>query len=161
MPERRQLTLLFCDLADSTALSSRLDPEDLREVMARYYQVASETLKEHGGYVAKFLGDGLLVYFGWPTAHEDDAERAIRGGIAAAEAVAQLNTSAGSLSVRVGIATGPVVVGDLLDAGGTQERSVIGETPNLAARLLSKAEPGAVVVDQTNSSHHSHHVRVG
>jgi class 3 adenylate cyclase/predicted ATPase/ABC-type transport system involved in cytochrome c biogenesis ATPase subunit len=149
MPERRQLTLLFCDLADSTALSSRLDPEDLREVMARYYHVASETLRQHSGYIAKFLGDGLLVYFGWPTAHEDDAERAIRGGIATAEAVAQLNTSAGSLSVRVGIATGPVVVGDLLQAAGTQERSVIGETPNLAARLLSKAEPGAVVVDQT------------
>ena len=148
-PERRQVTLLFCDLADSTALSTRLDPEDLREVMARYYELASETLKQHGGYVAKFLGDGLLAYFGWPTAHEDDAERAIRGGIAAADAVAQLDTAAGLLSVRVGIATGPAVVGDLLDAAGTQERGVIGQTPNVAARLLSKAEPGSVVVDDT------------
>jgi class 3 adenylate cyclase len=146
--ERRQLTLLFCDLAGSTALSARLDPEDLREILARYYQQASEALKQHGGYVAEFLGDGLLVYFGWPVAHEDDAERAVRAGMAAAEAVAQLTTSAGSLAVRVGIATGPVVVGDILDSGETRKRSVIGETPNRAARLLGQAEPGSIVVDE-------------
>jgi class 3 adenylate cyclase len=147
--ERRQLTLLFCDLAGSTALSTRLDPEDLRELMAQYYRAASETLKQHGGYIAKFLGDGLLVYFGWPEAHEDDAECAVRAGMAAAEAVAQLTTSAGSLAVRVGIATGPVVVGDILGGGDAQERSVIGETPNLAARLLGQAEPGEVIADET------------
>ena len=148
MAERRQLTVLFCDLAGSTALSARLDPEDLRDVMARYYQVSSEALKQHGGYVARFLGDGLMVYFGWPEAHEHDAERAVRGGMATAEAVAQLETSAGSLAVRVGIATGPVVVGDIVNSE-TRERNVIGEAPNLAARLLSQAEPGTTVADDT------------
>jgi class 3 adenylate cyclase len=145
--ERRQLSVLFRDLAGSTALSARLDPEDLRDVMARYYQVASEALKQHGGYIARFFGDGLLVYFGWPTAHEDNAERAVRGGIAAAEAVSQLKIPTGPLAVRVGIATGPVVVGDIVNSE-TRERNVIGETPNLAARLLSGADPGEIVADE-------------
>jgi class 3 adenylate cyclase/tetratricopeptide (TPR) repeat protein len=147
--ERRQLTLLFCDLAGSTALSARLDPEDLREVMARYYEVASEVFKQHAGYIAEFLGDGLLVYFSWPTAREHDAERAVRAGLAAAEAVAQITTPAGSLAVRVGIATGPVVVGDILNSDETRKRNVIGETPNLAARLQSQANPGEIVADET------------
>jgi class 3 adenylate cyclase len=146
--ERRQLTVLFCDLAGSTALSARLDPEDLRDVMAQYYQVASEMLKQHGGHIARVLGDGLLVYFGWPEAHEHDAERAVLGGMAAAEAVAQLKALAGSLAVRVGIATGPVVVGDIVNSEA-RERNVIGEAPNLAARLLSQADPGTTVADET------------
>jgi Adenylate and Guanylate cyclase catalytic domain/AAA ATPase domain len=112
---------------------------------ARYAKVPHQ---QHGGYIAKFLGDGLLVYFGWPEAHEDDAERAVRAGLAAAHAVTKLETPTGSLAVRVGIATGPVVVGDILDSAETRERSVIGETPNLAARLLAKAEPGSIVADE-------------
>jgi class 3 adenylate cyclase len=147
--ERRQLTLLFCDLAGSTALSARLDPEDLREVMAQYYQMALEVFKEHGGYIAEFLGDGLLVYFSWPTAREHDAERAVRAGLAAAEAISQITTPAGPLAVRVGIATEPVVVGDILNSGETRKRNVIGETPNLAARLQSQANPGEIVADET------------
>jgi class 3 adenylate cyclase len=145
--ERRQVTVLFCDLAGSTALSARLDPEDLREVMAAYRRAVTEAVRCQGGYVAKLLGDGVLAYFGWPQAHEDDAERAVRTGLAAVEAVVGLQTTAGPLSARVGIATGPVVVGDLLGEGEAQERGVVGETPNLAARLQTLAEPGAVVID--------------
>jgi len=145
--ERRQITVLFCDLAGSTALSARLDPEDLREVMAAYHRAVTEAIRRGGGYVAKYLGDGVLAYFGWPEAHEDDAERAVRAGLAAAEAVAGLETTAGPLAARVGIATGPVVVGEVLGEGEARERGVVGETPNLAARLQGLAEPGAVVLD--------------
>ena len=147
--ERRQLTVLFCDLAGSTALSARLDPEDLREVMAAYRRAVTEAVRGQGGYVAQYLGDGVLAYFGWPRAHEDDAERAVRTGLAAAEAVAALRTTAGPLSARVGIATGLVVVGDLVGEGEARERCVVGETPNLAARLQNLAEAGVVVADTT------------
>ena len=146
--ERRQVTVLFCDLAGSTALSARLDPEDLRSVVNDYHRAVSSTIGRHGGYVAKLLGDGVLAYFGWPHAHEDDAERAVRAGLAAAEAVARLEApGAGPLVARVGLATGPVVVGEVLGAGEARERGVVGETPNLAARLQAAAEPGAVVAD--------------
>ncbi len=145
--ERRQLTVLFCDLAGSTALAARLDPEDLREVMAAYHRTVAEAVRRQGGYVAKLLGDGVLAYFGWPRAHEDDAERAVRSGLAAAEAVAGLETTAGPLSARVGIATGLVVVGEVMGEGEARERGVVGETPNRAARLQAIAEPGAVVAD--------------
>ena len=134
--ERRQLTVLFCDLAGSTALSARLDPEDMRDVLAAYHRVVTEAVQGQGGYVAKYLGDGVLAYFGWPRAHEDDAERAVRGGLAAVEAVARLRTPRGEpLAARVGIATGPVVVGEVLGEGTeARECGVVGETPNLAAR---------------------------
>ena len=145
--ERRHLTVLFCDLAGSTALSARLDPEDLSEVMADYRRVVADAVRKKGGYVAKFLGDGVLAYFGWPGAHEDDAERAVVAGLAACAAVAGLGTTAGPLAARVGIATGSVVVGDLLGEGEARERAVAGEAPNLAARLQALAGGGEVVMD--------------
>ena len=145
--ERRQLTVLFCDLAGSTALSARLDPEDLREVLAAYHRAVAEVVERNGGYVAKLLGDGVLAYFGWPEAHEDDPERAVRAGLAACAAVAEQGTTTEPLAARVGIATGPVVVGEVLGKGEARERGVVGETPNLAARLQATADPGAVVAD--------------
>jgi class 3 adenylate cyclase/predicted ATPase len=145
--ERRQLTVMFCDLVGSTALSARLDPEDTREVLHAYQGTCARVIANHGGFVAKFMGDGVLAYFGFPHAHEDDAERAVRAGLAMAPALAKLKTRArASLQVRVGIATGLVVVGDLVGEGSAQERAVVGETPSLAARLQALAEPGSVVV---------------
>ena len=145
--ERRQLTVMFCDLVGSTALSARLDPEDLRGVIAAYHSCCTELVERNAGFVAKYMGDGVLAYFGYPQAHEHDAERAVRAGLALVEAVPKLATTAGSpLQVRVGIATGLVVVGDLIGAGAAQEQAVVGETPNLAARLQALAEPGAVVI---------------
>jgi len=145
--ERRQLTVMFCDLVGSTALSARLDPEDLRGIITAYHRCCAELVERNGGFVAKFMGDGVLTYFGYPKAHEHDAERAVRAGLNLVEAVPKLATNAGSpLQVRVGIATGLVVVGDLIGAGAAQEQAVVGETPNLAARLQSLAEPGAVVI---------------
>ncbi|HYZ33461.1 MAG TPA: AAA family ATPase [Crenalkalicoccus sp.] len=145
--ERRQLTVLFADLVGSTALSGRLDPEEMREVIRAYQDVAAGAVVRFGGYVAKFMGDGMLAYFGWPKAHEDAAERAVRSGLSISEAVPRLVTPAGApLAARVGIASGLVVVGDLLGEGAAQEQAVIGETPNLAARLQETAKPGAVVV---------------
>jgi class 3 adenylate cyclase/predicted ATPase len=145
--ERRQLTVMFTDLVGSTALSTRLDPEDLRSVIAAYHRCCTEVAERSGGFVAKYMGDGVLVYFGYPQAHEDDAERAVRAGLALGETVPKLATEAGSpLQVRVGIATGLVVVGDLIGAGAAQEQAVVGETPNLAARLQALAEPGAVMI---------------
>jgi class 3 adenylate cyclase/predicted ATPase len=145
--ERRQLTVMFCDLVGSTALSARLDPEELREIIAGYHRCCAELVERDGGFVAKYMGDGVLAYFGYPQAHEHDAERAIRAGLGLVEAVPRLATNAGSpLQVRVGIATGLVVVGDLIGAGSAQEQTVVGETPNLAARLQTLAEPGAVVI---------------
>ena len=146
--ERRQVTVMFCDLVGSTALSARMDPEDLREVIAVYHKCAAETVRRFGGFVSQYLGDGVLVYFGYPQAHEDDAERAVRAGLELIAAVAGLNTCA-SLQTRVGIATGLVVVGDLVDAGGSQERGIVGETPNLAARLQGIAEPNMVVIAES------------
>src|ERR1700756_3177134 len=145
--ERRQLTVMFCDLVGSTALSTKLDPEDLRSIIGAYHRCCTEVITKRGGFVAKYMGDGALAYFGYPQAHEDDAERAVRAGLALVEAVPKLATQAGSsLQVRIGIATGLVVVGDLIGAGAAQEQAVVGETPNLAARLQSLAEPGTVVI---------------
>src|SRR6516165_10130664 len=146
--ERRQVTVMFSDLVGSTALSARLDPEDLREVMANYHKCAAESVRRFGGFVSQYLGDGVLVYFGYPQAHEDDAERAVRAGLELTAAVGRLNARA-SLQTRVGIATGVVVVGDVVDAGGSQERGIIGETPNLAARLQGLARPNMVVIAES------------
>jgi class 3 adenylate cyclase/tetratricopeptide (TPR) repeat protein len=143
--ERRQVTVMFSDLVGSTALAARMDPEDLREVIAIYHKCAAEMVRGFGGFVSQYLGDGVLVYFGYPQAHEDDAERAVRAGLDLIAAVEGLKTRV-SLQTRVGIATGLVVVGDLVDAGGSQERGIIGETPNLAARLQGVAEPNMLVI---------------
>jgi class 3 adenylate cyclase len=132
--ERRQVTVMFSDLVGSTALAARMDAEDLREIISAYQKCVAETVRRFDGFVARYLGDGVLVYFGYPQAHEDDAERAVRAGLELIAAVAGLKTRA-SLQTRVGIATGLVVVGDLIGSGDTHERDIIGETPNLAARL--------------------------
>jgi predicted ATPase/class 3 adenylate cyclase len=144
--ERRQITVMFCDLVGSTALSARMDPEDLRDVIGVYHACAAEVVARYEGFVAQYLGDGVLVYFGYPRAHEDDAERAVRAGLALVEAVGQLGVASDSLQVRIGIATGLVVVGELIGSGETKERGALGETPNLAARLQAMATPNAVVV---------------
>jgi class 3 adenylate cyclase len=144
--ERRQLTVMFCDLVGSTALAARLDPEDLREVYASYHRAVAEIVAGFDGFVAKYMGDGGLTYFGYPRAHEDDAERAVRSGLDIIDAVGRLNVKSVELQARVGIATGLVVVGDLIGAGSAQEQSVVGETPNLAARLQALAEAEAVVI---------------
>jgi len=144
--ERRQLTVMFCDLAGSTALSSRLDPEDLRELLGAYHKMVAEVVAGFDGYVAKYMGDGVLVYFGYPRAHEDDAERAVRAGLALVERIGRLQSGAGKLASRIGIATGLVVVGDLIGAGEAQERGVVGDTPNLAARLQAIAPANRVIV---------------
>jgi class 3 adenylate cyclase len=132
--ERRQVTVMFSDLVGSTALSARMDPEDLREVISAYQKCVAETVQRFGGFVAKFMGDGVLVYFGYPQAHEYDAERAVRAGLELVAAVSDLKTHA-PLQARIGIATGHVVVGDLIGSGASQEQAIVGETPNLAARL--------------------------
>jgi predicted ATPase/class 3 adenylate cyclase len=148
--ERRQLTVMFCDLVGSTALSTELDPEDLRDIIGAYHRCCAATVESHGGFVAKYMGDGVLVYFGYPRAHEHDAERAVRAALVLSDAVPKLATAAPSpLRVRLGIATGVVVVGDLIGSGEVQERGVVGETPNLAARLQAIAEPGAVVIAES------------
>jgi len=145
--ERRQLTVMFCDLVGSTALSAKLDPEDLHGVIRAYHRCCTGLVERNGGFVAKYMGDGVLAYFGYPEAHEDDAERAVRAGLAVVEAAPKLVTAAGSpLHVRIGIATGLVVVGDLVGSGEAQERGVVGETPNLAARLQEIAEPDGIVI---------------
>src|SRR6516165_9997092 len=138
---------MFSDLVGSTALSARMDPEDLRELISAYQKCVAETVQRFGGFVAKYMGDGILAYFGYPRAHEDDAERAVRAGLEMVMAVGRLKTRVGvALNARIGIATGTVVVGDLVGEGVAQEQSVIGQTPNLAARLQNIAEPGTVVV---------------
>ena len=145
--ERRQLTMLFCDLVGSTALSQLLDPEEMRKVLRSYQNAVGGEVARFGGHVAKFMGDGVLAYFGWPQAHEEEAERAVRAGLAITKVVGQLCTPAGEpLAGRVGIATGLVVVGDLVGEGAAREEAVVGETPNLAARLQEAATPGAVVI---------------
>ena len=147
--ERRQLTILFCDLVGSTELSRRLDPEDLREVMRAFQDTVARSVARYGGHVAKYLGDGLLVYFGWPRAYEDQAERAVRAGLDAVAALAKLEpASGGPLQARIGIATGQVVIGDLIGEAGRDQDAVTGETPNMAARLQQSAAPGEVVVSQ-------------
>jgi class 3 adenylate cyclase/predicted ATPase/ABC-type transport system involved in cytochrome c biogenesis ATPase subunit len=145
--ERRQLTVMFCDLVGSTALSVRFDPEELREEIRAYQNAVSHVVARYDGFVAKFMGDGVLAYFGYPRAHEDDAERAVRAGLEIAAAVTSLATRGTErLAVRIGIATGLVVVGDLVGEGSAQEQAVVGETPNLAARLQALAEPGQIVL---------------
>ncbi|MBN8874623.1 MAG: AAA family ATPase [Rhodospirillales bacterium] len=147
--ERRQVTVMFCDLVNSTALGARLDLEDLRDVMTAYQDRVTRIVGQFGGYVARYMGDGALIYFGYPAAHEDDAERAVRAGLAITHAVAGLRTqavAAGSLAARVGIATGLVVVGDAIGMGLSSEQAIIGDTPNLAARLQGIADPGTVVI---------------
>ena len=144
--ERRQVTVMFSDLVGSTALSARMDPEDLREVIGAYQRCVTETVRPFGGFVAKYMGDGVLIYFGYPQAHEDDAERAVRAGLGAIDAVGRLDLGAARLQARVGIATGLVVVGDLVGEGSAQEQSVVGETPNLAARLQALAAPASLVI---------------
>jgi class 3 adenylate cyclase/predicted ATPase len=146
--ERRQVTVMFSDLVGSTALSARMDPEDLREVISAYQKSVAETVQRFGGFVAKYMGDGVLVYFGYPQAHEDDAERAVRAGLELVAAVAALKAPV-SLQTRVGVATGLVVVGDLIGSGEAQERGIVGETPNLAARLQAMAEPNTVVIAES------------
>jgi class 3 adenylate cyclase len=146
--ERRQVTVMFSDLVGSTALSARMDPEDLREVISAYQKCVAETVRRFGGFVARYLGDGVLVYFGYPQAHEDDAERAVRAGLELITAVAGLKTCAPQ-QVRVGIATGLVVVGHLIPSGESEERGIVGETPNLAARLQGIAEPNMVVIAES------------
>jgi class 3 adenylate cyclase/tetratricopeptide (TPR) repeat protein len=148
--ERRQVTVMFSDLVGSTALSTRMDPEDLREVISAYQNSVAVTVGRFGGFVARYIGDGVLAYFGYPHAHEHDAERAVRAGLALVEVVPRLKTAAGvPMQVRVGIGTGLVVVGDLIGGGSVQEHEVVGETPNLAARLQTLAEPGTVVISST------------
>jgi class 3 adenylate cyclase len=148
--ERRQLTVLFCDLVDSTVLASQLDPEELREVVRAYQETGAKVIARFEGHIAQYLGDGLLVYFGYPLAHEDDAQRAVRAGLGIVEALGQLNTRLAQergvhLAVRLGIHTGLVVVGEV--GGGTrQEQLALGETPNLAARLQSIAAPNTLVI---------------
>jgi class 3 adenylate cyclase len=151
--ERRQLTVLFCDLVDSTPLASQLDPEELREVVRAYREACAKVIARYEGHIAQYLGDGLLVYFGYPQAHEDDAQRAVRSGLGILEALAQLNTGLEQergvqLAVRLGIHTGPVVVGEM--GGGTHhEQLALGETPNIAARLQGLAVPNTVVITGT------------
>ena len=142
--ERRHLTVMFIDLVGSTALSAKLDPEDLRSIIGAYHRCCAELVERNGGFVARYMGDGVLAYFGYPRAHEHDAERAVRAGLALVEAVPKLDSAAGSpLQVRVGIATGLVVVGDLI---GKEEDEIVGDTPNLASRLQALAEPNTVVI---------------
>ena len=146
--ERRQVTVMFSDLVGSTALSARMDPEDLREVISAYQKCVAETVRRFGGFVAKYMGDGVLIYFGYPQAHEDDADRAVRAGLEVIAAVSALKSPV-PLQTRVGIATGLVVVGDLIGSGEAQERGIVGETPNLAARLQGVAEPNMVVIAES------------
>jgi class 3 adenylate cyclase len=136
---------MFSDLVGSTALAARMDPEDLREVISAYQKCVTQAVQRFGGFVPKYMGDGVLVYFGYPQAHEDDAERAVRAGLELIAAMAALKTR-DPLQTRVGVATGPVVVGDLIGSGSAQEQAVVGETPNLAARLQGIAEPNMVVI---------------
>src|SRR6204780_1772044 len=143
--ERRQVTVMFSDLVGSTALSARMDPEDLREVISAYQKCVAETVRRCGGFVAKYMGDGVLGYFGYPQAHEDDAEQAVRAGLDLVAAMTSLKTHT-ALQTRVGVATGLVVVGDLIGSGASQEQAIVGDTPNLAARLQGIAEPNEVVI---------------
>src|SRR5437762_315939 len=152
-PERRHLTVMFVDLVGSTALSNRLDPEDLRNVIRKYQDAVVGAVTRYDGHVAQYLGDGMLAHFGFPLAHEDDAERGVRAALATVGALTAMGSlGVENLSVRIGIATGIVVAGDLLGEGAAREHAVVGETPNLAARLQGVAAPGEVVVSA--NTHH-------
>ena len=146
--ERRQVTVMFSDLVGSTALSARMDPEDLRDVLSAYQKCVAQIVQRFGGFVAKYMGDGVLIYFGYPQAHEDDAERAVRAGLELVTAIGALETHA-PLQTRIGIATGLVVVGDLIGSGASQEQAIVGETPNLAARLQAVAGPNSIVIAES------------
>ena len=143
--ERRQITVMFCDLVGSTALSEQLDPEDLRALMQAYQQAAGAVIERYEGHVAQYLGNGLMTYFGWPQAHEDDAQRAIRAGLEIIDAVKEIEADT-PLSVRVGISTGPVVVGETGGGDASIPNAAVGETPNLASRMQSLAAPNTVVI---------------
>src|SRR5262249_14807614 len=148
--ERRQLTVMFCDLVDSTRLSSQLDPEDYRDMVRAYQNVCTEVIQRYEGYTAQLLGDGLLVYFGYPQAHEDDAQRAARTGLGILAAMGDLNTrlqqeKGVQLAIRVGIHTGLVVIGEMGGAG-RQEQLALGEVPNIAARIQGLAEPNTILI---------------
>jgi len=145
--ERRPLSVLFCDLVGSTALSSRLDPEDLREVIRGYQACVVATIQPFNGFIARYVGDGVLIYFGWPQAHETDAARAVRAGLAVAAAAGAISMRGESLQVRIGIATGLVVIGEAIGSGDSRQQTAIGETPNRAARLQSLAGPNQMVID--------------
>ena len=145
--ERRQLTVMFCDLVGSTELSGRLDPEDLRGVLRRYQTAVTDAVSGYGGHVGQYLGDGVLVYFGWPQAYEDQAERAVHAGLHAIAKVRRIALDDGHLEARVGIASGPVVIGEFTDHAGNEVKAVTGRTPNLAARLQNLAAPGQAVID--------------
>ena len=144
--ERRQLTVLFCDLVGSTALATHLDPEDMRDVLRAYQNACAGVIARYDGFVAKFMGDGVYAYFGYPRAHEDDAERAVNAGLGIVEAVGGLDDG---LQVRIGVATGTVAVGDIVGEGASEEANVVGEAPNLAARLQEIAEPDTVVIGES------------
>jgi Adenylate cyclase, family 3 (some proteins contain HAMP domain) len=150
VPERRQLTVMFCDLVGSTAMAQRLDPEDLRALILRFQQLVRDLVARYEGFVARYMGDGVLVYFGYPVAHEDDAARAIHAGLGIVSAAQlldpPLDPSGQPAPLRVGIATGVVVVGDRIGAGAAEEAAAVGEAPNLASRLQSWAEPQTVLV---------------
>src|SRR6266481_5589580 len=149
-PERRQLTVMFCDLVGSTALTAQLDPEDMADLIRAFQGVVAAAIARFDGHVARLVGDGATIYFGYPRAHEDDAERATRAGIALIEAVAELRRERGAaIEMRIGVSTGLVVVGELIGEGEAQERGVVGDTANLAARLRSLAEPGAILVSES------------
>ncbi|TFH42691.1 MAG: adenylate/guanylate cyclase domain-containing protein, partial [Lysobacterales bacterium] len=149
-PERRQLTVMFCDLVGSTALAERLDPEDLRDLLAQYQDTCAGVIQRYEGHIGRYVGDGLLVYFGYPQAHEDDAQRGVRGGLDIVDAIrkldAQITDPNVNLAVRIGIATGRVVAGDIGSGERVEERAIVGEAPNIAARLQALAEPDTVVI---------------
>ena len=146
--ERRHLTVLFCDLADWEALSASLDPEDLRELVGKYHAAVADVVRSHAGFVAQYLAHGALIYFGYPVAHEDDAERAVRAALLLSDATRQVCVNGPDLQMRAGLATGLVVVGDLSEGSQAfHEHRLMGETPNLAARLQALAEPGAIIID--------------
>jgi len=156
--ERRQLTVMFCDLVGSTALSEQLDPEELREVVRAYQQTSAAVIERYEGHIAQYLGDGLLVYFGYPAAHEDDTQRAVRTGLEILAELPQLNRqlqptvgvhSCAPLQLRIGLHTGLVVVGEIGGGGGKRENLALGETPNIAARIQGLAEPDTVVISAT------------
>ena len=147
--ERRPLSVMFCDLTGSTALSARLDPEDLREVIRVYQACIGTTIQQFEGFIARYVGDGVLIYFGWPEARETDAERAVRAGLAVIAAIGEVPTNGEPLQVRIGIATGLVVIGEPIGSGHSRQQTAVGETPNLAARLRDLAEPSQVMIDAT------------
>ena len=148
--ERRQVTVLFCDMVDSTALSQRLDPEDLRDVVLAYQAVAAREIESRDGHVAQYLGDGILAYFGYPSTHEGEAERAVRAGLAVLASADQISAKAAAkIQIRIGIATGPAVIGDMIGRGTAMQIAVTGKTPNLAARIQEFAPPGTLAIAQS------------